>query len=429
VRPGPRRSGADRRQLDVRPPSAWPRGVAQRADIAPRRASVLAVTATALVAGAGAAASADPLRLRADALATTASPAGLLVLEAGGATEPGLSAEAVVWIAGGGALDDGSRGDVLVIVVDAHSHDRTRAVKLGRFVAALGALRPVHVDGAAARLRLPLRLDAELTAGIPVTPGLATGRGSDWLVAGRAARRIGDWGSAGVAYEQRRDAGLIVTEELGLDAGAAIGRRGDLAGRLAYDLVNPGLAEVALTASHRGKSMRAELYAQHRAASHLLPATSLFSVIGDVPAQRAGAVITWTAAPRLDVIADAGARRVDRDVAPELTLRARLKLDPRGASSLSGELRRSGHGAAAWTGARGAGRLALPHALAVSAELELVRPDQARGRGALWPWALAAVSWEHGAWRAAVAVEASASPEYRSRVDALFQLATRWGVP
>ena len=53
-----------------------------------------------VLAGAVSTAAADPLRLRADALATTASPAGLLVLEADGTLRPGMSAEAVVWIAG-----------------------------------------------------------------------------------------------------------------------------------------------------------------------------------------------------------------------------------------------------------------------------------------------------------------------------------------
>lgn len=394
-----------------------------------RTARPLLVAASLGCALGAAPAVADPLRLRADALATTASPTGLLVLDAGGATEPGLSAEAVVWIAGGHALDDSSHGDVLVIAVEGHSRDGTRAARLGRFVATLGALRPVHLDGGSARLRLPERIDVELCAGVPVVPGLSTGRPSDWLVGGRLARRIGDWGSAGVAYEQRRDDGRRVTEEIGLDAGASLGRRDDVGARLAYDLINPGLAEVGLTASHRASSVRTELYALHRAASHLLPATSLFSVIGDVPAQRAGAVITWTAAPRLDVIADAGARRVDSDYGAELTLRARLKLDPRGVSAVTGELRRSGVGNDMWTGARGSGRFALPYAFAVSTELELVRPDQARGRGSLWPWGLAAVSWDHGPWQAAVAVEASASPEYRSRLDALFQLARRWEAP
>lgn len=389
----------------------------------------LAPTVAALLGLLGPTANADPLRLRADALATTASPAGLLVLDASGAAEPGLSAEAVVWIAGGAALDDSSHGDVLVIAVDAHSRDGGRAGKLGRFVAVMGALRPVHVDGGSVRLRLPQRLDVAVTAGVPVVPGLMTSRSWSWLLGGRVARRLGDWGSAGVAYEQRRERGQLGSEEIGIDAGAAIGRRDDFAARLAYDLANPGIAEVGLTASHRGKAVRTELYALHFAASHLLPATSLFSVIGDVPAQRAGTVITWVAAPRLAVTADAGVRRVDADLGGELAVRARLKLDGSGASAVSTELRRSGIAADAWTGARCAGRVALAHALAVSTELELVRPDEPRGRGTLWPWALAAINWDRGAWQAAVAVEASASPQYRSRVDALFQLGRRWGTP
>lgn len=384
---------------------------------------------SALFALVGPAAAADPLRLRADALATTASPAGLLVLDGSGSADPRLSAEAVVWIASGAGLDESSHGDVLVVAIDAHSRDGTRAVKLGRFVESMGALRPVHIDGTALRLRLPERIDVQLAAGIPVLPGLMTTRSWDWLVGGRIARRFGDWGSAGVAYQQQRDDGERVTEEVGLDAGAAISRRDDFGARLAYDLINPGIAEVGVSASHRGTSVRTEIYAAHLSASHLLPATSLFSVIGDVPAERAGAVVTWTAAPRLDLTADAGARRVDSDIGLELVGRARLKLDDRGQSAITTELRRSGVGADAWTGARGAARVALPCAFAVSTELELVRPDEPRGRGSLWPWVLGALSWDRGPWQAAAAIEASASPEYRSRVDGLFQLGRRWGAP
>jgi hypothetical protein len=182
-----------------------------------------------------------------------------------------------------------------------------------------------------------------------------------------------------------------------------------------------------LTASHRGRALRTELYAIHRAASHLLPANSLFSVLGDVPAQRAGAVFTWRAAPRLDLIADTGARRVDDDYGVELVGRARLRLDDRGTSMLGGELRRSGVADDAWTGARGTARIALGRGLTASTELELVIPDVDRGGGAVWPWALGALGWQRGDWQAAVAVEASASPEYRHRVDVLGQLARRWG--
>jgi hypothetical protein len=248
-----------------------------------------------------------------------------------------------------------------------------------------------------------------------------------WIVGARLSRRIGDGGSAGIAYAQRREDGELWSEELALDAGAALSRRSDVGARVNYDLAHTGLAEVAVTASHRRRSLRAEVYAIHRDAAHLLPATSLFSVIGDVPSQRAGAVATWRAAPRLDLIADAGARLVDGDVGLELVARARLRLDERGKSALTGELRRSGVGDDAWLGARGIARLSLPRSLTLSTELELVRPDVDRGRGTLWPWALAALGWDTGPWIAAVAIEASSSAEYRGRVDVLAQLGRRWG--
>jgi hypothetical protein len=385
----------------------------------------LAIAALAISQRAGA----DPLQLRADALATTASPAGLLTISADGAAGPGLSAEAVVWTGGGAASapSDDVRGDVLVIALRARTADGRFSGRIGRFVETLGALRPLHVDGAAGRARLPLGFDVEAYAGIPVVPRLATARTWDWAAGGRVAYRVGDYGSVGVAYAQQRDDGRLAHEELGLDAGAALGARSDLGAKLAYDLANPGIAEIAVTASHRRKALRVELYASHRAASHLLPATSLFSVLGDVPAERAGTVATWRAAPRLDLVVDLGARRVDRDVAPEAVARARLRLDDRGASVLTGELRRDGVADDAWTGARGAARIVLPRALFAATELELVIPDHDRGLGAVWPWGLVALGWDNGTWQAAVAVEASASPQDRRRVDLLGQLGRRWG--
>lgn len=367
---------------------------------------------------ASATAVADPLRLRADALASAQSPAGLLVLEA-----EGSQAEAVVWMAS--ATEDESNGDVLVAAVRA---ERGRAsARLGRFVSTLGALRATHVDGAALRLRLPYRVDVEGIAGVPVMPGLGTSRSWDWVTGGRMSRQIGDGGSIGIAYAQRRDEGRLANEELGVDAGFALGKRADVGARAAYDLANPGIAEIALTASYRRKALRIELYATHREASHLLPATSLFSVIGDVPAQRAGTVLTWKAAPRLDVIADLGARRVDDDFGAELAGRARLRLDDRGTSALGIEVRRSGVADEMWTGVRGLARISLGRGFVASSELELVIPDEDRMRGDIWPWALGALAWERGHWQAAVAAEASASPAYARRVDVLAQLARRWG--
>lgn len=374
-------------------------------------------------------ASADPIRLRGDALATTASPAGLLVLGADGSLREQVSAEAVVWMAGARTPGDDVSGDVLVIAVRGRTRDGKAMARIGRFVSSLGALRPLHVDGGTVRIHLPRRIDAEAVAGIPVVLGLGTGRAWDWVAGGRIARQLGDSGAVGIAYEQRRDRGVRASEELGFDAGTALGPRTDVGARLAYDLVGEGIAEVSLSASRRHKALRTELYASHRSPSHLVPATSLFSVIGDVPAQRGGAVLTWRAAPRLDVIGDLAALRIDRDFGPEVSGKARLRLDARGAGSITGELRRSGIGDDAWTGARLAARVPVAHAIAVSTELELVIPDQDRGRGTAWPWALVAASWQYRDWEAAVAVEASASPEYEHRVDGLFQLSRRWSAP
>lgn len=395
--------------------------------------ALLVTLATALRSAA-----ADPLRLRADALASAASPAGLLVLESDGAaaraTVGTLRAEAVVWIAGSRTPGEDVSGDVLVMAIDARDEKQRAHARLGRFVAALGALRVTHLDGGLLRLSLPERFVVETIAGVPVMPGLGDSRSFDWLAGGRISRRLGFGGSIGVAYAHRRDAGIPTSEELGLDAGYAFGKRADVGARLAYDLVRGGVSEVALTSTLRDESTRTELYAIHRVAARLLPATSLFTVLGNVPAQRAGTLLTWKAAPRLDLVLDLGIRRIAdgdlriNDVGAEVATRARLRLDPRGKSVLGAELRRYGVGDGAWSGARGTARIALHEGFAVATELELVRPDD-DSRGSWWPWALVAASWQRGPWSTAIATEASTSAQYRYRFDILAQLARTWGQP
>jgi hypothetical protein len=381
---------------------------------------------------------AKPLRLRADALATTASPAGLLVLDTDTPTLRNgaglLSAEAVVWIAASQTPGDEQAGDVLVIVLDARDAKNRARARVGRFVSTLGALRATHLDGAALRVALPYRLEAQAVGGVPVMPGATMSRSVDWLAGGRISRKLGSSGSVGIAYAQRRDAGQLADEEVGIDAGYAFSRRADAGARFAYDVASPGVSEVMVTTGLRDASTKTELYAIHRVASRLLPANSLFSVLGDVPSQRIGTLLTWKAAPRLDVSMDLGMRRIAdtdahvNDVGAEIVARARLRLDERGVSLLGCELRRGGVGDGAWVGARGMAQIKLSRDITLASELELVRPDDAR-RGSLWPWALVAAGWERGEWAAAIATEASSTAEYRYRFDVLAQLARTWGGP
>lgn len=378
--------------------------------------------ALALAIAAGPAA-AEPLRLRGDALVSTPSPVGILVLEGEGALRTGMSAEAMVWL---GGAEDGADGDALVMAVVARRKDGRAEARIGRFVTTAGALRPVHLDGVAGRVRLPHRIDAEVFGGLPVVPRFEA-QAWDWVAGGRVARQLGDWGGTGVALLERRTAGRLHTRELGVDGSGAIGRA-DLAGRVAIDLIDPTLADVAVTARRRWRTVRAELSAQHRVSSHLLPATSLFSVLGDVASDRLGAGARWRAAPRLDLLADVGARRYDDTTAADGLVRATLRLDDRGRGAITAELRRTGAVDGGWTGARIAARVPRG-ALTATLEAELVAPDEDRGRGTLWPWALAALGWACGPWDAAIAVEARSSPADRYRVDVLGQLGRRWEVP
>ncbi|MBP6632985.1 MAG: hypothetical protein KA297_26430 [Kofleriaceae bacterium] len=387
-------------------------------------ALLLVAVATSVGARVGAA---GPLRLRADALTQTQAPVGLLVL-GGDVGQPGerFSAEAMIWL---GAGDDEVMGDALIIALIARRADGRAEARLGRLITSTGALRPLHLDGLAGRARLPHRIDVDAFAGVPVAPRLGAAAW-DWAAGARLGRRLGDWGGVGVAALERRSAGRLEARELGLDGSAALGRL-DVSGRAAFDLSDPALADLQLALARRWRAVRAEVRAERRLPSHLLPATSLFTVLGDVASERVGAAVRWRAAPRLDLLADVGARRVagpiEDDGATEAdgVARATLRLDDAGAGAVVGELRRTGAVSGGWTGARLAAR--LPHGRwRASVEAELVRPDEDRGRGTLWPWAMAALGWAGAGWDGALAIEGGATPSERSRVEVLALLGRRW---
>jgi hypothetical protein len=86
--------------------------------------------ACAIACAAPVGASAEPLRLRADALATAQSPSGLVSLEADADAAEDVRAEAVLWLGDNDA-------DALVADVEATRGPVT--ARAGRFVASAGA--------------------------------------------------------------------------------------------------------------------------------------------------------------------------------------------------------------------------------------------------------------------------------------------------
>ena len=366
---------------------------------------------------------ADPYRLRADALLTARAPAGLVVLQAEGEQGRHLSAEALVWV-GAGEEDE---AEALVFAVRARRASGAAEARLGRLVVTAGGLRPQHIDGGQGRLRLPYRFAIESFAGSPVAAGQG-GRSFDWLVGGRASRSLGDWGSAGVAYLHRRDDGQLADEEIAVDASGAATEWLDLSARAALDLVDVGLAEVHGSAGGRFGAWRVEVYGIERSPSRMLPATSLFSVLGDQRSRRIGTQVRWRAAPRLDLSGDGGAVGAAGDWGEMLVARALLRLDDRGAGALTGELRREWGPDGGWSGARATARVPL-RGFIVGLEGELAVPEHADGEGSVWPWGLASLGRRFGTWEAAAAVEASSSSEYVHRVDAIARLTWLWEVP
>ncbi len=372
-------------------------------------------------------AAADPYRLKADAIAQAESPVGVLVLEADGKARPWLHAEALVWT---GTLDSETTGDALVVSIEMRDAKRHRALRLGRFIVSTGSISPIHIDGASGRAQIPWQeLQAEVFAGIPVKRNFGASR-FDWVTGARVSRRLGSIGSAGIAYMQRRESSQLFDHEVGLDAGLRPTSWLDMGGRAALDLAMVGLAEAHLSVGLRKGAWRVELFEAYRSPSRLLPATSLFSVIGDTSAQRWGAVARWRAAPRLDLSATSAVRFYGDVLGSDASGRATLRLDERGRGALGLELRRTSIPADDdWTGIRATGRVPVGKQMQVSTELELVVPDDAGDRGTVWPWALVAVTYRiTDLWSAAVAAEASSSPQYEYRLDALARLTRRFEV-
>jgi hypothetical protein len=388
-----------------------------------RRRRISCVVATTLSWWLASRASGQPLRLRSDAIAETQSPTGLVVLQGEDRARPWLDVEGLVWAGAKPSVT----GDVLVLAVRVKEPHGYGEVRAGRFVVATGAVRPVQIDGAEAVARAPWGSTVETFGGLPVVPRFGA-REYDWLVGGRVAQSLASRATLGVSYVQRREDGEISDEEIGADFATAPVRWLDVAARGSYDLTSPGIADALLSAATRVEDWRFELFAADRSPSRLLPATSLFSVLGDFPSQSVGGTVKWRAAPRLDLLASGAGQDVGGALGGNGWVRASLRLDDRGEGNMGLELRREDVSTAQWSGVRVLCAQPLGRGFRYSTELEIVVPDHPDGRGVAWPWGLMALSWRsRNTWEIAGALEASSTPQHRYETDALVRVAYLFG--
>jgi hypothetical protein len=360
---------------------------------------------------------AEPLRLRADAIAETQSPTGLVMLEGRDKSRPWLDAQGIVWA---GANPDAA-ADIMVLSFRVREARGWGEARGGRFVFTTGAIRPIHIDGVSGLLRAPWGSTLELAAGVPVRPGFGA-RVYDFMAGGRAAQNLFSRATLGVSFVERLAQGEIAGEEAGGDVSVVATESFDVAARGAYDVLSRGLAEASGSAVARIDPIRLEIFSRYRSPGRLLPATSLFSVLGDFPSEMTGASILWKAAPRLDVFASGAAQVVGGDTGGRGSLRSVLRLDDRGDRSLGIELTRQDVSTAAWSGVRATSAQPIGRKLRLTTEVEIAVPDDS-SRGFAWPWGLLALAWRSGdGWEAAAAVEAAATPEHRAEANGLLRL-------
>lgn len=385
------------------------------------------VLASVLVA---APASADQYRLRGDiyALGTSPAPAGLVTLMGQAKPTSWADGEAAVWLGAGGMYED-RIGDVLVANVRLREPHGWGELRIGRMLITAGAVRPLQLDGASVLARVPRGPTLQVFGGAPVEPGFQT-RAYDWAAGARLSQRIGEWAGVGASYLQRRTEGRIAYEELGFDASLSPVRWLDAAADVAVDLLQPAVTSGRASIAVRYGALRFELFGLRRSPSRLLPATSLFAAIGDIPSDQAGAQIWVRAAPRLDVWTQLSADSIAGDLGGRASLHATLRLDDRGDGAVGMELRRNWVPEdAGWTGGRAVLRLPLVYRLRASVEFELIFPDAPEGRGDVWPWGLVAMAYSPAPtpWLDLTAgVEASSSPSREASVSGIFRASATW---
>jgi len=373
---------------------------------------------------------AQPHRVGAELWGQLDPNAGLIILEGSTRKYPYVDVEALVW-GGAGATqydlsDDAFTFQALVAAVKLRDPRGISDTRLGRFMLSTGAVRAVQIDGGHMILRARSKTHVELFGGVPVD-GNIEGRANDWMVGGRLSQGLGNKGMIGTSYYNRFNAGQRSDEEIGGDFALRVASWLDMAAKISWELVNPGLAEVlgTISAETASRVVRGELFVAKRMPTRMLQSTSLFTVLGDPGTLGAGANLRWRAAPRLDLWVNGALRDAENDLGWSGYLRGVLRTDDEGKGNILGELRRQQVATSSWTGLRLAAVIPLfedhDSSVGLMPEFEIIFPDHPEpNQGTVWPWGRLALRWQPTqSWAIAAACEASANQVQRYDVRAL----------
>jgi hypothetical protein len=345
---------------------------------------------------------------------------GVLVLHSGYRNSPYVDFDALVFV---GATADAGEGDVLTVSVLLREPHGLGQARLGRFIAGMGALGPVQIDGAELTLRPFSGSHLSVFGGIPVVPEFGP-RKFDWLAGGRVGQHLfHDRLGLGVSFLHRRDDGELDAEELGADASLEAASFLSFQAAGSWSLIADGLAELRGAAFLHAEGWQVELFGARRIAARLLPATSLFSVIGAAASSSGGAEASWRAFPRLQFGGTLALEGLDDELGYRAALRSTLSLADSGPGQIGVEAISRKLAGEGFVG--GAIRVQVPigAVLSAHASAELVAAEEPRDRGELWPWLRMGASWTPSAdWLLGAAVGLRATPEYERETYALLRV-------
>jgi hypothetical protein len=380
-------------------------------------------------------AAAQPHSLGAELWGQLEPNVGLIVLEGSSRKYPYVDAEGLVWAGAGspqfGLRDNVLRAEALILTVKLRDPRGISDTRLGRFILSTGAVRAVHVDGGHTILRAPSKTNVELFGGVPVEGDLE-GRRYDWIAGGRISQGLGNKGVVGASYYNRHNAGQRSDEEVGADLAFRAAHWLDFAGKFAWEIINPGIAEIlgTISAQTKNRRFRGEVFATKRSPTRMLQQTSLFTVLGDPGTLRTGASLFARAAPRLDFWVDGAAHNAQNQWGWSGYFRSVLRTDDEGRGSVLGEVRRQAIPTVSnWTGIRIAAVIPvyedLDNTVGLMPEFELIVPDErAADTGYVWPWGRLALRYRNTkGWTVAAAAEASSNQNVRVDVRALARVA------
>ena len=398
-------------------------------------ALLLAAAVAFLCSAANAPAKAQPHTLGAELWGQLEPNVGLIVLEGSSRKYPYVEAEGLVWAGAGtpqfGLRDNTMQVEALILAVKLRDPKGISDTRLGRFILSTGAVRAVHVDGGHAILRAPSKTNFEVFGGVPVE-GDVEGRRYDWIAGGRISQGLGNKGMIGGSYYNRYNAGQRSDEEVGADFALRAAHWLDMAAKFAWEIVNPGIAEILGTISSQTKNhrFRSEVFATKRSPTRMLQQTSLFTVLGDPGTLRTGANVFGRAAPRLDFWVEGAAHNAQDRWGWSGYFRTVLRTDDDGEGSVLGEIRRQSIPSVSnWTGIRLAAVIPIfedyDDRVGLMPEFELVIPDErAAETGHVWPWGRLALRYQNiKGWTVAAAAEASSNQNVRVDVRALARVA------